>query len=269
MALPDNLTRLILERRGDAAAVLWVSLSNPAMRNAMDDAMQRELIATIRAAGTDESIRCVVVRGEGGVFSSGGDISAFQGMGPEKCHWYATERGDALQKAVVALGKPLICAVDGWCLAGGTELLLMSDFAYCSRAAKFGVTEIRIGLLPLWGGTTRLPMVVGLRRAREMLYRGEIVDSAEALRLGLVNRCFDSADELYAAAGQAADEIAARPRFAIRAARELTALASGRDDAACLALERGASVHLAATADAKEGIAAFLEKRPPRFNQTA
>lgn len=268
MALPDKLTRLVLHRSGEGAAVLWVNLSNPTMRNAMDDAMQQELIATLRAAGEDDSIRCVVVRGEGEVFSSGGDISAFQRMGPEKSHWYATQRGDALQKAVAALAKPLIAAVDGWCLAGGTELLLMADFAYCTRAAKFGVTEIRIGLLPLWGGTTRLPQVVGLRRAREMLYRGEIIDSAEAMRLGLVNRCFDSADALYTAAGQTAEQIAAHSRHAVRAARELAALASGRDEVACMALERGASVHLAATADAKEGIAAFLEKRPPRFNQT-
>ena len=147
-----------------------------------------------------------------------------------------------------------------------TQVVITGVGAY--SAAKFGVTEIRIGVLPLWGGATRLPQVVGLRRARELLYRGEVIDSAEALRLGLVNRCFDSADELYAAAGQAADEIAAKSRHAVRAARELTALASGRDDAACMALERGAAVHLSGTADAQEGIAAFLEKRQPRFNRT-
>lgn len=269
MTLPEQLTRLLVERRGQDGAVLWVSMHHPAMRNAMDDAMQRELIATLRAAGEDDAIRCVVVRGTGDVFSSGGDISAFEGMGPEKSHWYATERGDRLQDAVTRLGKPLIAAVDGWCLAGGTELLLMSDFAYCTAAARFGVTEIRIGLLPLWGGTTRLPQVVGLRRAREMLYRGEIIDSAEALQLGLVNRRFDTAEQLYAAAGQAAEDIAAKSRHAVRTARELTAVASGRSEPMCLALERGASVHLAGTADAKEGIAAFLEKRAPNFNITA
>ncbi len=267
MGWPDQLTRLVLERRGEDAAVLWVSLSNPAMRNAMDDAMQRELIAVLRAAGEDDAIRCVVVRGEGEVFSSGGDIGAFQDMGPAKSHWYATERGDALQKAVVGLGKPLIAAVDGWCLAGGTELMLMADFAYGTQAARFGVSEIRIGLLPLWGGTTRLPQIVGVRRAREMLYRGEIIDSAEAFRLGLLNRCFETAQAMYAAAGQAAEEIVGKSRQAVRTARELTALASGRDEALCLALERGASVHLAGTADAREGISAFLEKRPARFNQ--
>jgi enoyl-CoA hydratase/carnithine racemase len=269
MALPDNLTRVILERSGGDGSILWVSLSNPAARNAMDEAMQRELIATFRAIADEDSVRCVVVRGQGEVFSSGGDIAAFQDMGPEKSHWYATQRGEAMQDAVARLGKPLIAAIDGWCLAGGMELLLMADFAYASRGAKFGVTEIRIGVLPLWGGTTRLPLAVGVRRAREMLYRGEVIDSAEALRLGLVNRCFDSAAELYVAAGQAAQEVAAKSRPAIRAARELTTLASGRNDAWCMALERGASVHLSATADAREGIAAFLEKRTPRFNQIA
>lgn len=267
MALPENLTRVVLERSGDSA-ILWVSLSNPAARNAMDEAMQRELIATFRAIADDDSVRCVVVRGQGEVFSSGGDIAAFQGMTPEKSHWYATQRGEAMQDAVTRLGKPLIAAIDGWCLAGGMELLLMADFAYASRNAKFGVTEIRIGVLPLWGGVTRLPQAVGLRRAREMLYRGEIIDSAEALRLGLVNRCFESAQKLYAAAEEAAQEIVAKSRPAIRAARELTAAASGRNDDCCMALERGVAVHLAGTADAKEGIAAFLQKRTPRFNQT-
>ena len=108
--------------------------------------MQRELIATFRAIADDDSVRCVVVRGQGEVFSSGGDIAAFQGMGPEKSHWYATQRGEAMQDAVARLGKPLIAAIDGWCLAGGMELLLMADFAYASRGAKFGVTEIRIGV---------------------------------------------------------------------------------------------------------------------------
>ncbi len=268
MALPENLTRLALTRSGDDGAVVWIALSNPAMRNAMDDAMQQELIATLRALAQDDATRCVVVRGQGDVFSSGGDISAFRDMGPEKSHWYATQRGDVVQDAVARLGKPLIAAVDGWCLAGGCELLLMADFAYASKAAKFGLTEIRIGLLPGWGGVTRLPLAIGLSRAREMLYCGEIVDSDEALRIGLVNRCFDSAEALYAAAGRAAQDIAFQSRAAIGAARELTGLVSGRDQALCMALERGAIARLSGTADAREGVAAFLEKRAPRFNQS-
>ena len=267
MALPDNLTRLALQRTGDDGAVVWVTLSNPRMRNALDAAMQQELIATLHALAQEDSVRCVVMRGAGEMFCSGGDISAFEGMSPEKSHWYSTYRGDVVQEAVAHLGKPLIAAVDGWCLAGGCELLLMADFAYASGAAKFGLTEIRIGVLPGWGGVTRLPAAVGLKRAREMLYRGEIIESAEALRLGLVNRCFATAEELYAAAEQAAQEIAAKPRAAVREARELTALASGRDDDQCMALERGAITYLSSTADAREGVAAFLEKRAPRFNQ--
>ena len=267
MAFPENLKRLALKRTGDDGAVVWITLSNPGKRNALDEPMQQELIATLRALAQDDSVRCVVLRGEGELFCSGGDISAFQGMGAQKSHWYSTQRGDVVQDAVARLGKPLIAAVDGWCLAGGCELLLMADFAYASRAAKFGLTEIRIGLLPGWGGVTRLPSAVGLKRAREMLYRGEIIDSAEALRLGLVNRCFATAEELYAAAEQAAQDIASKPRAAVREARELTALVSGRDDAQCLALERGALAYLSATADAHEGVAAFLEKRTPRFNQ--
>lgn len=266
--LPESPTRLSFERRGPGGQVFWVTLTNPEMRNALDDGMQRELIETMRAVAADDTIHCVVLRGEGKVFCSGGDIGIFEGMTPERGHWFSVHRGEALQAAVLNLGKPLIAAVDGWCLAGGCELALMSDFVYASEQTRFGVTEIHIGLLPGWGGMTRLPQAVGLRRAREMLYRGEIVDAAEALRIGLANRLFPSAAELYEAVDRCSQEIAEKSRAAVRAAREITALVSGRDDAAAMALERGVMTHLIATADVREGVAAFLEKRTPRFNRT-
>lgn len=265
--LSKKLERLTLERKGPSESVLWIALANPAMRNALDDTMQRELIDLMSEIANDGSIHCVVIRGEGSVFCSGGDISAFDDMTPARGHWYSVHRGEALQTRIAQLGKPVIAAVDGWCLAGGSELALMSDFIYATASAKFGVTEIRIGLLPGWGGLTRLPKAVGLRRAREMLYRGEIIDCAEAHRIGLVNRVFESSEALYEAVDLVANEIAEKSQTAVRAAREVTALVANSSESSAMAIERGALVHLLSTPDVKEGVAAFIEKRPARFNQ--
>ncbi|MBI3373392.1 MAG: enoyl-CoA hydratase/isomerase family protein [Betaproteobacteria bacterium] len=259
--------RLLVERKGADGEVLWLSLSNPAMRNALDDKMQLELIDALASAKDDISIRCLVLRGAGKVFCSGGDIRGFEGMNPAKGEWFSIHRGQAIQNLFTMLGKPVIAAVDGWCLAGGTELALMCDFIYAAEAAKFGLTEIAIGLLPGWGGLTRLPRAVGARRAREMIYRAEIVSASEAQRAGLVNRVFSTADELYAQADLAATEIAAKSQAAVRVARGVIAETAGASDEVAMSLERGAVVYLLATPDVQEGVNAFIEKRAPKFNQ--
>lgn len=263
-----NYERLEVEHRGANGEVLWISLANPAMKNALDARMQGELIDVLGIAAQDPSVRCVVVRGTGNVFCSGGDIRAFDGMNPLMAERYATERGEVLQARIAALRKPILAAVDGWCLAGGTEFALMCDFIYATRAAKFGVTEIRIGLLPGWGGLTRLPRAVGMRRAREMIYRGEIIDAAQARECGLVNKLFESADQLYAEIEKVALEIAGNSAAAVRAARGVIADSQGVSEQVAMALERGAVVYLTATPDAHEGVKAFCEKRAPQFNQS-
>jgi enoyl-CoA hydratase/carnithine racemase len=266
--MPDSFQRLQVERRGTDAALLWVALSNPEMRNALDETMQLELIELLRAAGADDSVRCVVLRGAGSVFCSGGDIRGFEGMTPRRGEWFSVHRGEVIQSLMTGLGKPVITAVDGWCLAGGSELALMSDFVYATKAAKFGLTEIRIGLLPGWGGLTRLPRAIGARRAREMIFRGEVIGASVAQQLGLVNQLFDTAEELYAAAEQAALEITDKSAAAVRVAREIIAQSAQVGDAAAMSLERGGLVYLLSTPDVQEGVQAFLEKRSPRFNQS-
>jgi len=266
MAEPQ-FQRLFVERKGADGSVLWLSLSNPEMRNALDDRMQTELIDVLTTTKNDDSVRCVVLRGAGKVFCSGGDIRGFEGMNPVKGEWFSVHRGQAIQILFASLGKPVIAAVDGWCLAGGTELALMCDFIYAAEAAKFGLTEIALGLLPGWGGLTRLPRAVGARRAREMIYRAEVVSANEAQRAGLVNRVFSTAEELYAQAELAATEIAAKSRAAVRVARGVIADTAYASDEVAMSLERGAVIYLLATSDVKEGVAAFLEKRAPKFNQ--
>lgn len=261
-------TRVQVQRRGDDGAVLWITLSNPASRNALDEAMQLELLALLALVREDDSIRCVVLSGAGGHFCSGGDIRGFEGMTPARGAAYSLQRGEPMQSLFTDLGKPVIAAVEGWCLAGGTELALMCDFIYAARTARFGVTEIRIGLLPGWGGLTRLPRCVGLRRAREMIYRGLLVDAAEAERTGLVNRLFDTAETLYAAAEEVALDVARLSAPAVRVAREVTARSAHVSDEVAMSLERGGLIHLIALPDVHEGVEAFREKRPARFNRT-
>lgn len=267
MALPE-FSRLHVERRGEDGALLWVALSNPQARNALDEAMQVELIELLRAVAGDDSVRCVVFRGAGNVFCSGGDIQGFDGMTPSRGEWFSVHRGEVVQGLMSGLGKPVIAAVDGWCLAGGSELALMCDFIYATQAAKFGLTEIRIGLLPGWGGLTRLPRAVGMRRAREMIYRGEILDAAQAHDLGLVNRVFASADALYAEVEQAGLDIAAKSAAALRVARNVISQTAHASDEVAMSLERGGVVYLLSTPDVQEGVQAFLEKRTPHFNQS-
>lgn len=256
-----------MQRRGADGALLWVTLTQRATRNALDETMQLELLGMLASVKEDDSVRCVVLQGAGGHFCSGGDIRGFEGMTPARGASYSMQRGEPMQTLFAQLGKPVIAAVEGWCLAGGTELALMCDFIYAVGTAKFGVTEIRIGLLPGWGGLTRLPRAVGLRRAREMIYRGEVIDAAEAARIGLVNRLFPDAEALYAAAEETGLEIARMSAPAVRVARTVTAQSEHVSDEVAMLLERGGLVHLISLPDVQEGVDAFLAKRPPRFNR--
>ncbi|MFI4939395.1 MAG: enoyl-CoA hydratase/isomerase family protein [Burkholderiales bacterium] len=257
---------LQVERRGDDDAVLWVALFNPKARNALNEPMQRELIDLLGQAKNDASVRCLVLRGAGENFCSGGDIKAFENMTPASAEWHLIHRGGAIQTLMSSLGKPVIAAVEGWCLAGGTELALMCDFIYATDSAQFGLTEIRIGILPGWGGMTRLPHAVGQRRAREMIYRGEIIGAVEAQQWGLVNRLSAKAEDMYQAVANVSNEIALKSAAAVRAARGVIAESANVSEEVAMSLERGAVVFLATTPDMQEGVSAFLEKRTPKFN---
>jgi enoyl-CoA hydratase len=143
---------------------------------------------------------------------------------------------------------------------------LVCDFIYATDNAKFGLLEIDLGLLAGWGGTVRLPRSISPRRAKEMIYRGEIIDAAEAYKWGLVNRIFATRQEMDQALEQVVTEMMAKPPLALRAAKNVVnnSLACDSIEAA-LAIERGSTMWLLASEDMKEGVAAFVEKRKPNF----
>ncbi len=259
--------RLICERKGADGEALWITLNHEKMRNALDDAMQRELMEVFNEIALDHSIRCVVVSGAGDkAFCSGGDIAAFQAMDNATIYDYIRLRGNALQELLAAMEKPVIAAVHGYCLAGGLELALMCDFIYSTEDARFGLMEINIGLLAGWGGTTGLPRAISVRRAKEMIYRGEMIRGVEACQLGLVNKVFPSREEMMESVEKVVAEITSKPPLALRAAKT-TINASLKCDStdSVLAVERGNIMWLFNSEDKKEGVAAFVEKRKPHF----
>lgn len=259
--------RLGYERKGEKGEQLWLTLDNEPMRNALDDVMQRELIQVLSEVCYDNSIRCVVISGAGEKsFCSGGDIKLFETLTMVSGYDFAYQRGNTLQQLISCMEKPVIAAVGGICFAGGLELALVCDFIYATANATFGLLEINLGLLAGWGGTVRLPRAIPVRRAKEVLYRGEIISAAEAHQLGLVNRVFATHQKMNEALEKAVSEMMAKPPLALRATKSVVNNSLTCDSIeAALSIERGATMWLLASEDSKEGVAAFVEKRKPNF----
>ncbi len=259
--------RLIYERRGKHDEVAWITFNNEKAMNSLSRTLQSELAEVLAVAAEDASIRCLVLTGAGEkAFCSGGDIRIFQQLDNVSGYDFLYGRGATIQRLITYMEKPVIAAVNGMCFAGGLELALACDFVYASNNASFGLLEINLGVLPGWGGTVRLPRAIPPARAREMVYRGEIIDTAEALRLGLVNRVLSDRKELLAAVEEVTEEMMSKPPLALRAAKNVINNSLTCDSIeAALAIERGSIMWLTASEDAAEGINAFVEKRPGQF----
>jgi len=259
--------KIICERKGQKEEVLWITLNDEKMMNALSDTMQQELLDVLREIAFDNDIRCVVLKGAGDkAFSSGGDIKLFQRLDIVSGYDFSYSRGYSIQHLITYMEKPVIAAVNGYCFAGGMELALSCDFIYASQSSKFGLLEINLGLLPGWGGTVRLPRKIPVNRAKEMIYRGEIITAEEAYQWGLVNRVLPSKNELYEEVERIVAEMMAKPPLSIRAAKNVINNSITCDSIeAALAIERGSVMWLTSSEDCKEGVAAFVEKRKPQF----
>jgi enoyl-CoA hydratase len=265
--MSNEYEKIICERRGEHNEVLWVTLNDEKTMNALSDTMQQEFLQLLQDIAFDNEIRCVVLKGAGDKsFSSGGDINLFQSLNHVSGYDFAYARGNSIQHLMNYMEKPLIAAVNGFCFAGGLELALCCDFIYASQKSKFGLLEINLGLLPGWGGTVRLPRKVPVNRAKEMIYRGEIITAEEAYQWGLVNRVLPSKEALYEEVEKVVAEMMAKPPLALRAAKNVinNSITCNSIEAA-LAIERGSVTWLTSSEDSKEGVAAFVEKRKPKF----
>ena len=256
--MPD----LVVSERRDEIALL--TLNRPDVLNALSTSMLEALGARIAEVAADARVRALVVTGAGRAFAAGADIAEMQGMSPQRALAFS-RLGHATFAALEALGVPAIAAVNGFALGGGLELALACDWIYAARRARFGQPEVNLALIPGFGGTSRLPRRVGPGWARELVMGGEPIGTELAERIGLVNRVFDDEAALLEGALAAGRALAGKGPLAVAGAKRVLLEGGDADVRLAHALEQQAFAGLFASGDRAEGLAAFVEKREPRF----
>jgi enoyl-CoA hydratase len=256
--VPDPV---LVERRG---AVALVTLNRPDRLNALTSELLGALRDAVRALDGDSGVRTVVVTGAGRAFAAGADIAEMQAMTPLQGERFSRLGHEALA-SLEALPVPTIAAVNGFALGGGCELACACDWIYAARRARFGQPEVSLGLLPGFGGTSRLLRRVGIAWAKELVLTGEPIGTEIGERIGLVNRSFEDPDAVLAAAFETGEAIAQKGPVAIALAKRVLQSGQDADVRTAHALESAAFGTVFASRDRQEGMDAFLAKRPPKF----
>ena len=240
------------------------TFNRPKAMNALSKEVFHEFRDLLICLETNESVRVIILTGSGDkAFVAGADIRELQEMDSAAALAYSALGQDCFS-LLENMAKIVIAAVNGFALGGGSELALSCDFIFASEKAKFGLPEVTLGVMPGFAGTQRLPKAVGLRLARELIYTGEMIDAKRAMEIGLVNRVF-TPEALISETKKVAKKIIANSYSAILAAKK--AVNNGHEidlDRGCK-LERNIFALVFNNKNAKEGIAAFLEKRAPKF----
>ena len=239
-----------------------ITLNRPEVLNALDPRLMRELAAAVRTLDADAAIGAIVLTGGDKAFAAGADIREMQPKG--FIDVFSEDFLAAEAETILQCRKPIVAAVAGYALGGGCELAMMCDFILAADSARFGQPEIKLGVIPGLGGTQRLARFVGKSKAMEMCLTGRMMDADEAERCGLVSRVV-AADRLLEEALDVAARIAAMSRPAALMVKEAVNRAFETTLGEGLRFERRLFNASFGTADKKEGMAAFLEKRPPRF----
>lgn len=256
-----NLENVVYEKKGPIA---YVTLNRPKVMNALNKATINELRAAFEDARDDSAVRGVILTGAGEkAFAAGADISEIANNTAVEAE-QATRRGQALTDLIENLGKPVIAAVNGFALGGGCELAMACTIRVAAESARLGQPEVKLGVIPGYGGTQRLPRLVGKGRALKLILSGGIIDAAEAYRIGLVDELEPYAHLIERAETVLKNIITNAPlsvKYAIEAVNKglETSVAEG------LLLEASLFAICASTDDKKEGTSAFLEKRAPKF----
>jgi len=242
-----------------------ITFNRPKALNALNQALFKEFSEALDTIAGNEEIRVLVLTGAGEkAFVAGADITELAQLSPLRTK-ALSEKGHAVLLKLETLPQPVIAAVNGFALGGGNEIALACDFIYASETAQFGLPEINLGLIPGYGGTQRLPRLIGKSMAKEMIFTGKMISAAEAKEIGLVNRVC-APEALMETVMKTAKVIAAKGRVPLRAAKQAI------NDGINADLKTGISIevnHFAMTmisGDAKEGMSAFLQKRKAQFN---
>jgi len=255
------VSELVLSERRGAVALL--SLNRPDSLNALDRDSLAALAEAVEAAGADPGVRALVLTGAGRAFAAGADIQEMRSMSPLEAQEFS-RIGHAALGALEELAIPSIAAVNGYALGGGCELACACDWIYASSRARFGQPEVGLGLIPGFGGTSRLLRRVGVAWAKELVLSGENITAEDALRIGLANRVFEP-EELVDRAVAAGESIARKGPLAVALAKRVLQQGQDADQRLAHALEQNAFGLVFASRDCAEGMDAFLEKRSPEF----
>lgn len=246
----------------DGVGVL--TFNRPKSLNALNPKTLEEMADVIENAKKDQNVRVLLLTGAGEkAFVAGADITEFQKMNPLEALLFA-ERGQEIFFQLEQLAIPVIAVVNGFALGGGCEMAMSCDFIYASENAKFGQPEINLGIIPGFGGTQRLSRLVGRAKAKELCMTGEMIDAKQAKELGLVAKVFP-ADQLLTESMKVAKALAVKGQVALRAIKQVVDRGYDADLKSGCALEAQAFSVCFTSQDAREGVAAFLEKRKPNF----
>ena len=252
-------------------------LIGPGKGNALGPDFWREMPEVLRALDADDSVRVILLRGDGANFTYGLDLMAMtESLGPlilgegnlalERTKLLQLiEKMQAATEGLARCRKPVLAAVHGWCIGGGMDLIAACDFRYCSREAKFSLREVRVGITADLGALQRLPRIIGEGNARELAYTGGDVDADRALQMGLVNQVFATPEELLAAARVTARKIADNPPLVVQGAKQVMEYCADKSVADGLRYVAVWNSAFLQSHDLAEAFAAFAERRTPRF----
>jgi enoyl-CoA hydratase len=241
----------------------WLTINRPEKRNALDTPTWNEIIAAIREFRNDDDVRVVIITGEGGkVFASGADIGELNKR-PALNTLKGIVQGYLLE--IENLEKPVIAAIDGFALGGGCELAMACDVRIATKRSQLGQPEVNLGIIPGAGGTQRLQRLVGIGKAKELIFTGDTISADEAKEIGLINKVVDNPEDLMRTAKEMAQKIIGKGPVAISLSKLSINLGANTDINTGLLFEKFAQTIAFSTEDRIEGTSAFLEKRKPNF----
>jgi enoyl-CoA hydratase len=254
----------IKKRMEDSALVL--TIDNPPV-NVLNLKLLDELVSEVSSGAQDPAVRGIVITGAGNnAFCAGADLKMMTSFGPGDIDSLVTA-GQRAFSSVELCPKPVIAAINGLTLGGGNELAMSCDLRFASDRARFGQTEVNVGLIPAWGGTQRMSRLIGVAKAKELIFSGQIINAQEALKVGLVNKVVPDGEELRASidfvrmlAGKTSPVAVREAKIAINKGLREASIDDGMKH------ELEGLKNVAKSEDLQEGIAAFLEKRPPKYS---
>lgn len=252
--------KLIIQDNG---AVRVIKINNPEALNALNTAILKELDAAFTEVAEDNGIHAVVLTGEGRAFVAGADISEMKSKNAIEGEIFG-KLGASVFRKIELLPKPVIAAVNGFALGGGCELAMSCDIRLASAKAKFGQPEVGLGITPGFSGTQRMPRLIGMGKAKELIYTADIIDAAEAYRIGLVNHVYEP-EALMEEAMKMAEKIASKAPIAVKNSKEAINRGIQTDMDSAVAIEAYLFGLCFASEDQKEGMTAFFEKRKANF----